>query len=79
MSDNLELVFLLILFTSFLLVYIENVRLKLKYEFKVKIDPQNKILFYKLQKQYLYQCTDSDIKQLIYFLNNYLEERKLKK
>ena len=40
---------------------------------KIKISPQNKILFYKLQKQYLNNCSNNDIEQLIYFLEKYLE------
>lgn len=43
------------------------------------ISPQNKILFYKLKKQYLNKVSFEDIQELQIFLDSCLEERKLKK
>lgn len=41
-----------------------------------KINPQNKILFYKLKKQYLNNISNEDIKELQIFLDSVLRERK---
>lgn len=50
-----------------------------KARFNKKIKSNNKILFYKLQKQYLNNSSYDDIEELIIFLNNYLKERKKNK
>lgn len=44
--------------------------------FNRKIKSNNKILFYKLQKQYLNNCSIEDVEELIVFLNKYIKERK---
>ena len=44
--------------------------------FKRKLSNRNKILFSMLQKKYLYVVSNEEIKDLIYFLQDYLKKRK---
>lgn len=70
----------LILIIIFLLLFDIKVFNRNKKVFNTKISNENKILFYKLQKQYLNNVSDDDIRQLISFLmNNSLKyNRKIK-
>lgn len=69
----MELILIILLIFD-IYIYIRNKKL-----FNRNIKPNNKILFYKLQKNYLNNCDSEDIKDLICFLYQYLMNRKDKK
>lgn len=72
----LEFILLILdLITIFLLI--KEIKIN-SFRFIRKIKPQNKILFYKLQKQYLNNCSNEDIGELLLFLNDYMLKRKEK-
>lgn len=76
----INLTYLLIIL-CFILIYlfVKEIKIKnLNVDLNKEIKNNNKILFYKLQKQYLNNVSDDDIEDLIVCLNNYFIERKLK-
>lgn len=70
---------LLLILMLILLVFDIYVLKRNKKIFYRKIRNENKILFYKLQKQYLNNSSIEDVKDLISFLYNYYIERNKKK
>lgn len=70
-------IILLILTITFLLIDL-IIFYKNNKKYNSKISSQNKILFYKLKKQYLNNTSIEDIKQLITFLNKEVKEREKK-